>query len=37
MFSTQYMKSVVIIEGSTVHALVFLYFPANVLTNPDAF
>ena len=29
------MRSVVIIEGSTVHALVF--FPANGLMNPDFF
>ena len=31
------MKSVVIIEGSTVLALVFFYFPANGSTNPDVF
>ena len=30
-----YIKSVVIIEGSTVHALVF--FPAKGTTNPDDF
>ena len=29
------MKSVVIIEGSTVHAVVFICFPANGSTNPD--
>ena len=31
------MKSVVIREGSRVHALVFFYFPANGLTNLDVF
>ena len=31
------MKSLVIIEGSRVHALVFLYVPANGLTNSDVF
>ena len=31
------MKSVVIIEGSRVHALVFFNFPANGLANPDVF
>ena len=31
------MKSIVIVECSTVHALVYFYFPANGLMNPDFF
>ena len=31
------MKSVVIREGSRVNALVFFYYTANGLTNPDVF
>ena len=32
-----YLKSIVILEGSTVHALAFLYFSASGSTNPDVF
>ena len=31
------MKSMVIIEGSRVHALVFFYFPADCLPDLDVF